>query len=55
MRFVSGRDSVAARVEAMGIDEVGRRYLAALAAPDGDPDSWIVDAVWFGEDLSEAA
>ncbi len=47
------KDSVVARVEAMGVDEIGRRYLAALQAPDDDPDEWIVDAVWFGQDLVE--
>ena len=42
------------RIEAMGVAEVGRRYLAALRAPDDDPDKWILDAVWFGEDLEGA-
>lgn len=37
---VSSRDSVAARVQAIGVDEVGGRYLAALAAPDDGPDQW---------------
>lgn len=50
---VSERDTVATRVEAMGVAEVGQRYLAALQAPDDDPDKWIVDAVWFGQDLYE--
>ncbi|MGB8862318.1 MAG: hypothetical protein WCC60_23890 [Ilumatobacteraceae bacterium] len=50
---MAGKDSVAARVDAIGADEVGRRYLHALAAPSDDPDNWIVDAVWFGNDLRE--
>lgn len=35
------------RVEDVGVDEIGRRYLAALRAP-GRRNQWIVDAVWFG-------
>jgi hypothetical protein len=42
-----------ARVGAMGLPEVGRRYLRALSAPSDGPDHWIVDAVWFGHDLDE--
>lgn len=50
---MDGADSVAARVEALGTDEIGRRYLGALRSPRDHEDRWIVDAVWFGYDLDE--
>jgi len=48
---VDGTDSVAARIEALGADEVGRRYLPALRSPNESEDAWVVDAVGFGQDL----
>lgn len=36
------------QVDDLGVDEVGRRYLGALASHGKGPDAWVVDSVWFG-------
>jgi hypothetical protein len=46
-------DSVAARVEALGADEIGRRYWLVPSGYGAHEDYWIVDAIYFGEDLHE--
>jgi hypothetical protein len=46
-------DSVAARVEALGAEEIGRRYWPAYWASEAHEDVWIVDAIWSGQDLPE--
>lgn len=48
------RDSVAARVNALGAAEVARRYYLASGARPHHPDLWAWNAVWAGEDLDSA-
>jgi hypothetical protein len=52
--WIDGADSVAARVEALGADEVGRRYwLLSRGGFAAHEDDWILDAIYSGEDLTE--
>lgn len=42
--------AVAEKIRAVGIEEVGRRYLTASANND---EWWIIDAVWLGDGLDD--
>jgi hypothetical protein len=41
-------ESTEQRIERLGINAVGARYLPAFHAANDDSEGWIVDAVWYG-------